>query len=186
MSYLCCAAVVELCQRIVATSGVMDMIHEWRVEDKTVSGVKDGKATTGRPREMPMESALAVWLLCALLGRPHHYTEMGRIIAHEFSSKNYAVLGLNGIYFDTLDNNVVAKVEKRWMNRIHAAIDDIRGCIEPYPQVPRNRRLTQAEFKKIKASLDPEFVEERKRRGIQFANRLVWETVQELGEEYLA
>lgn len=59
-----------------------------------------------------METALAVWLMCALLGRPHHYTEMGRIITHELSSKHYAVLGLNGIYFDPLDNTAVAKVEK--------------------------------------------------------------------------
>ncbi|MFV8381007.1 hypothetical protein [Corynebacterium hindlerae] len=72
------------------------------------------------------------------------------------------------------------------MNRIHAAVDDFRGCIEPYPQIPRSRRLTQTDFKKIKASFDPGLIEERKRRGIQFANRLVWETVQELGSGFLA
>ncbi len=177
---------VQLAQNIVESSCVVDLVNHWRIEDETVKALKDGKPTAGRYREVSIEAVLVIWMLCALLKRPHHYTEMGRIVAHEFDHRHYKLLGLTPIYFDPRDVEAAARAEKTWMHRIQATVETIRATFEQFPTIKRNRRYTKDEYDALSAEFGFTFAAKRKRRVITLSNQLLWQTFLLLGQDNIA
>lgn len=172
---------VKLAWDIVERSGVVELVEQWRIED----GLATNKG--GRPRAVSIHAALALWLLRAIQREAQHFQDMGRVVAFGLTSAIWDLLGLAEEPFDAKDRRQRRKVRKLWADRIWETMWVIRQTMEPYPEVRLKERYTVGEWMDLVpgGALDVNDNEERaafrsarRARGVEFANRLIWASVQ--------
>lgn len=166
---------------IVERSGVVELVEQWRIEDGLVTN------KGGRPRAVSIHAALALWLLRAIQREAQHFQDMGRVVAFGLTPRIWDLLGLTEEPFDDKDRRQRRKVRKLWADRIWETMWVVRETMEPYPEVRLKERYTVGEWMDLVpgGALDVNDDEERaafrsarRARGVEFANRLIWASVQ--------
>ena len=172
---------VKMAWDIVDRSGVVGLVEQWRVED--------GLITTkgGRPRLVSIHAALTLWTLRAIQREAQHFQDMGRVVAFGLTPAIWDLLGLAEEQFDVKDKRQRRKVRKLWAGRIWETMWVVRETMEPYPEVRLKKRYTVGESMDLVPGgvLDVNDDEERaasrsarRARGVEFANRLIWASVE--------
>lgn len=180
---------VKIAWDIVDRSGVVDLVEQWRVED--------GLITTkgGRPRSVSIHAALTLWTLRAIRREAQHFQDIGRVVAFGLTRKIWELLGLVEEQFDAKDRRQRRKVRKLWADRIWETMWVVRETMEPYPEVRLKERYTVGEWLDLVpgGALDVNddeeraaFREKRRARGVEFANRLIWASVELMDPEAFA
>lgn len=172
---------VKRAWNIVERSGVVELVEQWRIEDGLVTN------KGGRPRAVSIHAALALWLLRAIQREAQHFQDMGRVVAFGLTSRIWDLLGLTEEPFDDKDRRQRRKVRKLWADRIWETMWVVRETMEPYPEVRLKERYTVGEWMDLVpgGALDVNDDEERaafrsarRARGVEFANRLIWASVE--------
>lgn len=169
-------ALVKRTAHIVDTSGVIDMIDGWRVAD----GYDANKG--GRPRIVPLRTALIIMLALGLQGTPQHVTRGRDILCEQTTKAAWELLDLPTESFD--ERNTMTQ-RKRWYDRLWYSIHKILDVVDPYPELSYVYRYTKEEYAAIVARRDETFVRVRKARARVFSNALVQASVALFGEDKL-
>ncbi len=182
-------SVVRRAWKLVETSGVVDLVQRWRVED----GLRTNKG--GRKRIVSIHVALTLWVLLAMRRKSQHFQEMGRILAFGLTPAMWDMFSLKEIPFDPRSKRQRRKVRKKWSSRVWETLWVVRQTMEPYPEIRLKKRYTVGEWFDLVPGgvLDVDDDEEkkawrevRKSRGIEFANRLIWASIQLMDPEVFA
>ena len=179
---------MQLAQRIVDASGAVDLVDSWRVAD----GLKTDKG--GRPPEVDTRAALTLWTYQAVTQSPQLISHMAKSVAFGLEGKGWDLLGLTPFDWDEADPKAHFDTYMTWYKRIAACLDRVRATIEPFPEVSKKRRYTVEEWVPFIAYYDEKKgkkevlakVEERKARGVELVNRLVWASVELMDPETFA
>lgn len=161
---------------IVDTSGVIDMIEDWRVAD----GYDANKG--GRPRIVPLRAALIIMLALGIQNSPQHVTRGRDILCEQTTPKAWELLGLNTDLYDFRNDD---KEHQRWYSRLWESVHTILDVVDPFPELSYTTRYTLDEYKEIEAGRDLKMVMVRKARAKAFANALIMASTQMLGKKNL-
>lgn len=162
---------------VVDSSGVMDKWEMWRRED----GYSD--ARPGRPKDVPERSMLALLMLLAIEGSALHITRARDIIVYRATPEALTQLGLpqrdewNFYWADR-------QRDRRWDNRLYAAMSRLVAPMDLYPDNRYGRRYTKDEFAAVVAARDPELIARRRQRSQEFYGPLLMESAKLLGTDF--
>lgn len=169
-------ALVDKSARIVDSSGVMDMIEKWRIVD----GYDKNKG--GRPRYIPLRSALIIMLVLGIQSQPHHITRGRDILCYQTTKNAWDALGLP---VDDFKNRQDHLESSRWYDRLWKSVHVILDVFNPYPEASFKRRYSKDEYEELAATRNKNLIIQRKARGTVFANALIHASVKLFGEDKL-
>jgi len=161
---------VDIATRVVDTSGVVDLLHEWDSADRV------GRGRGGRPAHVSVRTALILFVLPALLGKHIFVQESTEILRFRLPGKAWEKTGLDLALFDT-------RQDKAWYDRVWRTLRfRVRDVIDPFPETPHWRRLSKAEYDDLVANRDPDFVASRHAWTSIFMSRLALASATVLNE----
>lgn len=162
-------ATVQKAAHIIDSSGLPDMLEQWRAADEKYRG--------GRPAHISMRAVLIAWLILAMETQPMHVKLVSVLLHTRLTADAAAVLGI------TLNPFVQPET---LAERTRTATTRIFNLIDAEPVSNRHRRQTKAERQ---ADLNwraknVNLLEERKKRRDIFHNALLEATYQLLPARY--
>ena len=168
---------VKVALQVVEAAGVMELWEQWRRED----GYRD--ARPGRPKEVDEKTMLVLFILLAIEGSALHITRARDVIVYRATPEALAMLGLpqrddwNFCWHDELR-------DRRWDNRLYAALRRLIAPLDLYPDNSYARRYTKEEFAQVEAARDPELIAQRRRRSQEFYGPILMESAKLLGTDF--
>lgn len=170
------ASLVRKTATIVDTSGVVDMISQWRVDDGF------DKSKGGRPRIVSDRTAIILMLVLGIQSSALHVTRARDILCHQTTQNAWEELELPAHEFDTREEHLDTQ---RWYNRVWHAVHRVMDVMDPYPELNHWKRLEKSEYEALRASRDRELILKRKARATVFSNALITASVATFGEDRL-
>ncbi len=160
--------------RIVDRSGVVDLLEQWRREDRA----RAGKGLGGRPKHVSDRAVLVAWVALAIDKKPMIVIDMADLIATADA--------------DTLkDLGVVpGAIRPDWYSRVWRSLHSVLDLIDPHPirrdlGGDRRTKMTKVEFDALLARRDPEETARKAERLHEFTNALIEASVRECPEDLL-
>lgn len=151
---------VRSAMRLIEAAGISDEVRRWLL-------LEHDPRKGGRPPWITTDQVLVLLLVLAMEHAPLLVTTMETAV-QRLTPKAWELLDL------PRTQNQVKEASGSYY-RLWRSLDTLVGLIDPCP-FPKGRRLTNAEFKDFVASLDPDWVQERKRRRLWLTNRLLHAT----------
>jgi len=169
---------------IVDTSGVLDLIQQWREQDKAEKEAKLGYAphAGGRPSIITDRTAIALMLAIGVEASPLLVSCATELVTERITEKAWEALGLPKHEFK---KRFTQRETRMWNHRIWRAIGRVLDVIDPYPETSYYKRMEKSEYAQIVANRDPALIEKRQARAHILMNKLVWASVQHFGEDRL-
>lgn len=167
---------IDRAGQIVDSSGVVGMIEKWREDD----GFTEKKG--GRPRIIPLRSALIVMLCLGIQAEPHHVTRGRDILVHQTTKKAWEALGLPVRDYENRGDELESN---RWYYRLWKSLHAVFDTFDPFPEITYGKRLLKSDYQELKDRRDVGLILKRKARGKVFANALVTASVKLFGEDRL-
>jgi hypothetical protein len=132
---------------------------------------------TGRPRPLPVRAVLTALLCLALDDRPLFLTDATRLLFQQLPETSRRLLGVPG-------TATTERAFKAAYRRVRYCFSAIRSVMDP-SALPKNRRLTQDDFKARTRPMTPAQAEAARGRLEAFINSLLEASISALTEEEL-
>jgi hypothetical protein len=132
---------------------------------------------TGRPRPLPVRAVLTALLCLALDDRPLFLTDATRLLFQQLPETSRRLLGVPG-------TATTERAFKAAYRRVRYCFSAIRSVMDP-SALPKNRRLTQDDFKARTRPMTPAQAEAARGRLEAFINSLPEASISALTEEEL-
>ncbi len=132
---------------------------------------------TGRPRPLPVRAVLTALLCLALDDRPLFLTDATRLLFQQLPETSRRLLGVPG-------TATTERAFKAAYRRVRYCFSAIRSVMDP-SALPKNRRLTQDDFKARTRPITPAQAEAARGRLEAFINSLLEASISALTEEEL-
>ena len=132
---------------------------------------------TGRPRPLPVRAVLTALLCLALDDRPLFLTDATRLLFQQLPETSRLLLGVPG-------TATTERAFKAAYRRVRYCFSAIRSVMDP-SALPKNRRLTQDDFKARTRPMTPAQAEAARGRLEAFINSLPEASISALTEEEL-
>lgn len=165
---------VERAALLVREARLVERLAAWRAEDG------HDPAKGGRPSDFTDAQVLTLLVLLALEGQSLHATLVRDLIQYRLTRGALEALGVN--------NN-----DPRWLPeqraryaRLWRAVHRVLDVMDPHPDEQRHKRYTYKEWAAVLAARDTDLEDARLERLHEFANALVWTTVEALPSEVRA
>ena len=170
---------------IVDTSGALDLIQQWRAEDKAQKEAKLGYAphAGGRPSIITDRAAIALMLAIGVEANPLLVSRATELVTERITEKAWEALKLPTNEFK---KRFTKREVRMWYHRIWRAIGRVLDVVDPYPETSYYKRMEKSEYAQIVATRDPALIEKRQARAHILMNKLVWASVEHFGEDRLA